>query len=247
MRTGQDYRGRMLQAALNGGVRRDQHGGVPTSADALAADFRACIEVGVSHFHVHPRDGIGHESLEWADVSAVLDVVPSGAVMGVSTAEWIEPDSSRRRSAIRSWTGRLASASVNLGEPGSLQLMRLLVDKGIGIEAGIWTVGDVDVLARSGLAERLLRVLVEPFAARMGDALSQVAELHDALDAAGVGAPRLQHGDGDATWLLLEDALRRGIDTRIGLEDTLRLPDGRLAEGNLELVLAAQALGAGGD
>ena len=33
-------------------------------------------------------------------------------------------------------------------------------------------------------------------------------------------APLLQHGDGAATWRLLEDAVRAGIDTRIGLEDT---------------------------
>jgi hypothetical protein len=34
------------------------------------------------------------------------------------------------------------------------------------------------------------------------------------------GAPLLQHGDGAATWPLLEDAVRQGLDTRIGLEDT---------------------------
>ena len=30
--------------------------------------------------------------------------------------------------------------------------------------------------------------------------------------------------------ILIEDAVRRGVDTRIGLEDTLRLPDGSIAQ-----------------
>jgi len=45
-----------------------------------------------------------------------------------------------------------------------------------------------------------------------------------------------------ATWPLLEAALDRGLDVRIGLEDTLRLPDGSLAPDNAALVAAARRL-----
>jgi uncharacterized protein (DUF849 family) len=38
---------------------------------------------------------------------------------------------------------------------------------------------------------------------------------------------------------------RRGIDTRIGLEDTVDGPDGSRADGNEALVRAARDLGAG--
>jgi uncharacterized protein (DUF849 family) len=65
------------------------------------------------------------------------------------------------------------------------------------------------------------------------------------LDGFGLTVPRLQHGDGEATWLLLADAVRRGLDTRIGLEDTLSDPDGGRTAGNPMLVRAARALGAG--
>jgi uncharacterized protein (DUF849 family) len=47
------------------------------------------------------------------------------------------------------------------------------------------------------------------------------------------------------TWILIEDAVRRGLDTRVGLEDTLYLPDGSHAPGNAALVRAARDLGAG--
>ena len=58
-------------------------------------------------------------------------------------------------------------------------------------------------------------------------------------------APRLQHGEDDNAWSALEDAVRRGVDTRIGLEDVLVLPDGSWAHDNAALVAAARELGAG--
>ena len=41
---------------------------------------------------------------------------------------------------------------------------------------------------------------------------------------------------------LLRDALRRGLDTRMGLEDTTREPDGAVTAGNAALVRAATRL-----
>lgn len=72
-----------------------------------------------------------------------------------------------------------------------------------------------------------------------------VDAIHAILDRAGVTAPRLQHGDGELTWILIEDAVRRGLDTRVGFEDTLHLPDGSRASSNADLVTAARSLGAG--
>jgi uncharacterized protein (DUF849 family) len=71
-----------------------------------------------------------------------------------------------------------------------------------------------------------------------------VEAIHDALDAHRLGAPRLQHGDGEATWILIADAIRRGHETRVGLEDTLHEPDGKTTAGNAPLVRAARDLGA---
>ncbi|WP_346540125.1 3-keto-5-aminohexanoate cleavage protein [Micromonospora sp. DPT] len=58
------------------------------------------------------------------------------------------------------------------------------------------------------------------------------------------GPPVLLHGEGAAAWPVLAEAVRRGLDTRIGLEDTLGLPDGAPASDNAALVAAARALGA---
>ena len=74
---------------------------------------------------------------------------------------------------------------------------------------------------------------------------SLVESIHAVLDRHGLSAPRLQHGDREAIWVLLTDAVRRRIDTRIGLEDTFLGPDGRRTEGNVALVRGAVQLGAG--
>jgi hypothetical protein len=60
--------------------------------------------------------------------------------------------------------------------------------------------------------------------------------------AAGSPAPVLLHGLDESCWPLLEHAGARGLQTRIGLEDTLALPDGSPAPDNAALVAAAVQL-----
>ena len=92
--------------------------------------------------------------------------------------------------------------------------------------------------------ENGVRVLVEPVDADPDDATALVARIHATLDRHEIHVPRLQHGDGGATWVLIADAVRRGLDTRVGLEDTLQLPGGSRADGNPALIAAARAMGA---
>jgi beta-keto acid cleavage enzyme len=86
---------------------------------------------------------------------------------------------------------------------------------------------------------------IEPVEVSTAEALELVEDIHRALDRLGLTAPRLQHGNGEATWVLLTDAIRRGLDTRIGLEDTLYEPNGERTGGNEALVRSARELGAG--
>ncbi|MDG4860878.1 3-keto-5-aminohexanoate cleavage protein, partial [Streptomyces sp. T-3] len=55
------------------------------------------------------------------------------------------------------------------------------------------------------------------------------------------GRPVLLHGEEGGAWPVLRLARHLGLATRIGLEDTLLLPDGERAAGNAELVAAALA------
>jgi uncharacterized protein (DUF849 family) len=51
--------------------------------------------------------------------------------------------------------------------------------------------------------------------------------------------PGVLHGTDATAWPMIDLASARGYGTRVGLEDTLVLPDGTTAGGNAELVGAA--------
>jgi uncharacterized protein (DUF849 family) len=230
----------LLQATLNGNLTRSEHPRVPISAEELAADARACVEAGAGAIHLHPRDGDGREQLDGATIDSVVEHVRSacGVPVGVSTGAWIEPDLDRRLALIGTWHAP-DYASVNVSEPGAEQVIWALSKAGIGVEAGVWTVEDAVRLAGFGLDDALTRIMVEPVAVAASAAVVLVGEIHDALDDFDRVTPRLQHGDGPSTWVLIRDAIERGFDTRVGLEDTLYGPTGDLVPGNPALVLAA--------
>ncbi|HEX4573492.1 MAG TPA: 3-keto-5-aminohexanoate cleavage protein [Gemmatimonadales bacterium] len=95
-------------------------------------------------------------------------------------------------------------------------------------------------LVDSGLGAQCLRVLLEPSEPDAAAALETVVQLEAVLDRAGVRSPRLLHGTDETTWRLIAEAATRGYDTRVGLEDTLTLPDGRPTPGNAALVAEAR-------
>ncbi len=244
-----------LQAALNGDRTKAAHAAVPVSVEELTRDAATCVAAGARAIHLHPRDSEGRERLDAKVVDEVVTKVrrACGVPVGVTTGAWIEPDLERRLELVRAWRTP-DYASVNLSEPGATEVMRALIHAGVGIEAGVWTVEDAERLAASGLGGRVTRILVEPGELqlensedRAADAVRLVEDIHRTLDRFALTAPRLQHGDGDLTWILLTDAIHRGIDTRIGLEDTLYEPNGERTAGNEALVRAARALGAGTD
>jgi uncharacterized protein (DUF849 family) len=212
----------------------------------MSRDAAACVAAGAGSIHVHPRDRAGIECADGEVVDAVVRQVREacGVEISVTTGAWIEPDLSRRLELIRRWREPDA-ATVNVSEEGSFEVMEALLAAGIAIEAGVWTVRDAERLAESGLGDRILRVLIEPVELAARKAVAFVNEIHVTLDGLGLTAARLQHGDGDATWILIRDAIARRLHTRVGLEDTLYDPTGQRTSGNAALVAAAHALGAG--
>jgi uncharacterized protein (DUF849 family) len=233
----------LLQATLNGPLTKDDHPAVPVTAEELARDAAACLAAGAHAFHIHPRDETGAERLDPKTVNGVVAAVRAAAPapIGVSTGAWIEPDLERRISMIQGWI-EPDFASVNVSEDGAAEVMTALLVADIGIEAGVWTAEDVELLEATGLAGRVMRVMIEPVEVGAAEAPGLVDAIHRELDHRGIDAPRLQHGDLDSTWVLLEDAVARGIKTRIGLEDTFYEPDGQLTAGNASLVRAARTL-----
>lgn len=228
-----------LQAALNGAR---EHPATPRSPGELADEAHASVEAGASSLHMHPFDDRGMETLEAEACAralrAVREVCP-GVTISLSTSAEIEPDPQQRLKLIDSWMELPDLVSVNQGERGVDELMDLLLSKGIEVEAGLLRSEDAHAFVRSKFASRCRRVLVEPLDAEPRRAVAHAAAMERVLADAGIGLDQVHHGDGIASWAVNQRGARRGHGIRTGLEDTGVLPDGRLASGNGELVLAA--------
>jgi uncharacterized protein (DUF849 family) len=235
----------LIKACLNGARSRTDHERVPQAPHELAADALATAHAGAAAVHVHARRADGSETLEPTEsdaaVSAIRAVCP-GLPVGLTTGAWIEPDLERRTAAIAGWRAKPDFASVNFSEQGAAEVAHVLAGAGIGIEAGLATLDDVDALSASGLAPRCLRLLVEVAEREPGAAVAAAARISESLRALAPEVPQLHHGVEIATWHVIEAALEAGHDVRIGLEDTLVLEDGSPARDNAELVRLAARL-----
>lgn len=234
----------LIKACLNGSRSLTCFPALPVTPSQLAEAAAQAVAAGAGALHIHPRDGDGAQSLDaQAQGNALLAMRARcpGILIGVSTAIWIEPNPARRISHVQSWTKLPDFASVNFDEPGADELAWALLARGIGVEAGISTEEDVATLSASGLDGKLLRILIEldedvPEATRTAEGIIR------ALDHARLMAPRLLHGYNASAWPMLRLALTLGYDTRIGLEDTLSMPNGVFAPDNAALVAEAVAL-----
>jgi uncharacterized protein (DUF849 family) len=238
-------------ACLNGAATRAEHPAVPLTPRELADSARSVATAGAQAVHIHPRSASGAQSLAPSDVLPAVAAIraASGLPVGVTTGIWtVSGDVSRRLALVGGWTGpdKPDFASINVNEPGIDDLADLLTrELGIPVEAGVWTVDDVDLLAASSLARGASWILLEP-ASRVGSvAVSVAAAASSALHALGITVPQVHHGYGLATWDVIRWAVTAGFDIRVGLEDTTVLPDGTVASANEDLVAAAARLAGG--
>jgi len=231
-----------IQAALNGTRTRAEHRAIPITPAEQATEARASVAAGATAIHVHVRDDQGNETLAPDSVGKTVTSIRSacpGVPVGISTGAWIIPDLRRRLAVIGSWEVVPDFVSVNLHEAGAPQVIKFLLDRGVGVEAGIWNAPAARALIDSGLADHCLRILLEPAEASC-NARATLTQIEAML--IGARPPRLLHGMGRYTWFLIELAARRRYDTRTGFEDTLRLPDGSIAENNAALITAARRI-----
>ncbi len=229
----------LIKAAINGSRTLENHPCVPVTPQQQATESVAAVAAGAGAIHVHVRDAGAKESLAPDDVALALEAIRSacpGVPVGVSTGAWIVADVARRIELIEAWEVLPDFASVNVHETGAEQIMRSLIEKGIGVEAGVWNARAAKDWLSIGLAEECLRVLIET-AEEPCDAVKNLTEIEAALGLNRV--PRLLHGLDGCAWKMVELAAQRGYDTRVGFEDMLTLPDGTSAKNNAALVSTA--------
>lgn len=241
-------RRRILQVCPNGARTRADHPRLPVSPAELAAAVRGAVAAGAEDIHLHPKDRDGTDSLAAPHVAAALTAVRAavpGIPVGVTTGAWATPDPERRAALVRAWTVLPDHASVNWHEDGADLVADALLDRGVGIEAGLYS--GTDAVRRFHAwpsAHRVLRLLAEvtdtdPHTAP-ATAAALLAELRSR--SADTPVPVLLHGEDGSAWPVLRLAAAEGLSARIGLEDVLHLPDATPATDNAELVMCASPM-----
>ncbi|MFE3852216.1 3-keto-5-aminohexanoate cleavage protein [Streptomyces griseorubiginosus] len=231
----------MVQVCLNGPRGAADGSAVPLTPSALAESAAEAVAAGATDIHVHPKTPCGQDTLSPRAVAETLEAIRArvSVPVGVTTGAWAEPDPTARLARVRAWTVLPDHASVNWHEPGAESMAAALLDLGVGVEAGIWSGTDAaERFAVSPLGPRVLRVLAEVM-----DTEAPEASAHTLLTALGPahGRPVLLHGEDGGAWPVLRLAGSLGLATRMGLEDTLLLPDGQPALSNAQLIAGALA------
>ncbi len=236
----------LIQACLNGARPPAVHPALPVTPEQIAEDVRAVTRAGADAVHVHAKDDDGLDTLDPDSVDAVITAarVAAPAVrISVTTGAWALPDPRARVAAIEAWSVLPDVASVNWHEEGSLAVVEALLERGIGIEAGLWSMEDLSGWLSSPLRDEVRRVLIElPDGIGGRDVVALAQAMVGGVRSVDTDVQVLLHGEGDSAWSAVRHALRLGLQTRIGLEDTLELPDGRRAPDNASLVRAAREL-----
>ncbi|MGW6549457.1 3-keto-5-aminohexanoate cleavage protein [Streptomyces sp. NPDC055051] len=228
---------------------------MPREPVALAEAAAEAVAAGADEVRLRPRTPCGAGSLSPRVVGPALAAVRECVRVPVSVPVdvWAEADPRRRVARILSWEFLPDLACVTWHEPGAEEVAEALLARGVAVEAGLraGTAGPA-LFARSPLAGRVLRIVAEvpdagagPWArapdARHGEALAPGARPGEVtgLGARLVAVPVMLCGTGAAAWPALRLARRLAVSARIGLEDTLLLPDGSRARSTAEQIRAA--------
>jgi uncharacterized protein (DUF849 family) len=231
-----------LQAALNGDCI---HPAAPRNPTAIAEAARAAMASGAQSVHVHAFDDADRETLDGAACAKVLRAIRTlcpEIPISLTTSAAIVKDPAERFRIIQAWEEMPDLITANQGEAGIVELCEYLLSRGVGIEAGLLSTEDARAFARSGLAGRCRRVLIEPLDADPEAAVQHAARMEDIVISAGITLEQVHHGYGIACWAVNRRGLERGHGIRTGLEDITLLPDGREARDNADLVAAAARL-----
>lgn len=235
----------LLTLCPNGARAPDAHPALSAAPEVLAADSAAAVAAGAAEVHVHPKDAAGRDSLHEEDLNRWLRAFRSTcpqAPLGVTTGAWAAGGAQERLSQVRRWSELPDLASLNWHEEGAEELAALLIERQVGIEAGLWGVEAAQAWVRSPHAAACHRVLVELPDLPAERSRDLAEEILTVIDDSGHGLPVLLHGEERSAWPGALLARELGLDTRIGLEDTLTSPDGTDAASNTELVVQCRAL-----
>jgi len=240
----------ILAVAPNGGRRgKSDHPAIPLTPDELAQDAAACLAAGASVLHLHVRDAAGRHSLSpelYADaIAAVRRAVGDALVIQITTEAVGRYAPEEQMAAVRAVRPEAVSLALRELAPGEADkagfaaFMAWLQDEGIAPQIILYDRQDVDRLLQWA-ADGVLDAAATSALFVLGRyAEGQRSNPVDLLAFLGVGPVPFRDwmvcafGPNEPRCAALAGLL--GGHVRVGFENNLHRPDGRLAASNAEL------------
>lgn len=239
----------IITAALTGNVpTRALTPHVPLTPEEIALDAARCVQAGASMVHVHARDGDGQPTLDRSAFQETVRRIKHNApevIIQLSTGARAGKDWEARATPVRLLPEMASFTTGSNNLPGIVYenapdfiafLAGVFKDTEVKPEIEVFETGMISnalFLVQKGLLTVPLHfdfVLGAPGA--MPGTVRNLVFLVDSLPA---GATWTVAGIGKAEFPLAAAAIAMGGHVRVGIEDNLRLPDGRLAT-NTQLV-----------
>jgi 3-keto-5-aminohexanoate cleavage enzyme len=259
----------VITCAISGALaNRDQCPAIPYTPEEYAAEARRIVDEGGVHIHIHARKPDGRPSYDAEDFTAIHDAIRAevgdAAILNFSTGT-IGVPVEQRIAYLRACPPEVAAlnmGSMNYAKYSRrrkdfvfkavfanpfdeiIDLLRAMRELGIkpehecfdlGHVGSLWPLIDMGVLDPPLHVDFVMGVVGGvPATARNLAAMAD--NLPDGRHHWGViGISRDQ-------WMLVAAALSLGGSIRVGLEDNLYLPDGRMATSNGELIARARRM-----
>jgi hypothetical protein len=192
-------------------------------ATELAADAAAAVAAGATHVHVHPRDQRAARPSTWTPRSGPSGRRCPACPSACRRASGSSPTSMRASRPCAAGRRR-RMASVNLSEDGHAAVMDALAAAGVGSRRA-WR-GSRTSRRSSARGSRGASCACSSSPRRTSPRRRWPPPRRSTRRStrAAIGAPRVHHGYGLATWAVLRRAVREGHGLRAGLEDALVHP-----------------------
>jgi 3-keto-5-aminohexanoate cleavage enzyme len=262
----------LIKACLNGGRGREESPNVPWTPAEIAAEAQRCFDAGACVVHMHARtpDGATSQDAAWyaeADslIRARMPLLTNHTTIR-SLGEPVEVVLRHLREAppdmcslnmchLISHRGRPGARTTALTPNGYEDIAAILQTcyvQGVFAETALFDLGFLNTaltLIRDGVLRHTNYFLLEFPSGAWGDGRAVAAGtpqnyilLREQVRQLYPEATCVSHGIGENVFRLATLAIAMEDVVRVGFEDGVRMPDGRLAESSAELVAWAVEL-----
>jgi 3-keto-5-aminohexanoate cleavage enzyme len=258
----------VITCSISGAIaNREQCPAIPYTPEEYAAEARRIVDEGGVHIHIHARKPDGTPSYEIEDFQAISDAIRAevgdAAIINYSTGTIGVPVAKRIAylRACRPEVAALNMGSMNYAKYSRsrkqfvfnmvfanpfdeiIELLEAMNELGIKPEHECFDVGHVGSLAPlidMGVLNTPLHV--DCVMGVIGGIPPSARNLAAMVDNIPTGSHWGVIGISRDQWMLVAAALTLGGSIRVGLEDNLYLPDGRMASSNGELIAKARQM-----